>query len=53
MSGVMITWIPYTGYGTVEQRENPPRNESFTQKKLMLKQEISVMSGGVRAVRTA
>ena len=31
-SGVMITWIPYTGYGTVEQRENPPPNESFTQR---------------------
>jgi hypothetical protein len=28
----MITWIPYTGYGTVEQREKPPRNESFTQR---------------------
>jgi hypothetical protein len=27
----MITWIPYRGYGTVEQREKPPRNESFTQ----------------------
>jgi hypothetical protein len=25
-------WIPYTGYGTVEQREKPPRNESFTQR---------------------
>jgi len=30
----MITWIPYTGYGTVEQREKPPRNESFTQRDL-------------------
>jgi len=29
---VMITWIPYRGYGTVEQREKPPRNESFTQR---------------------
>ncbi len=28
----MMTWIPYTGYGTVEQREKPPRNESFTQR---------------------
>jgi hypothetical protein len=28
----MITWIPYTGYGTMEQREKPPRNESFTQR---------------------
>jgi hypothetical protein len=32
-SGVMITWIPYTGYGTMEQREKPPRNESFTQRR--------------------
>jgi histone H2A len=24
--------IPFTGYGTVEQREKPPRNESFTQR---------------------
>jgi hypothetical protein len=31
-NGVMITWIPYTGYGTVEQREKTPRNESFTQR---------------------
>jgi hypothetical protein len=33
----MITWIPYRGYGTMEQREKPPRNESFTKsaKKLM------------------
>ncbi len=28
----MITWIPYTGYGTMEQREKPNRNESFTQR---------------------
>jgi hypothetical protein len=28
----MITRIPCTGYGTVEQREKPPRNESFTQR---------------------
>jgi hypothetical protein len=28
----MITWIPYTGYGTVEQREKPPRNESFAER---------------------
>ena len=27
---MMITWIPYSGYGTMEQRERPPRNESFT-----------------------
>jgi hypothetical protein len=25
----MITWIPYTGYGTVEQRENPPPKQKF------------------------
>ena len=31
---MMITRIPCTGYGTVEQRENPPRNESFTQSDL-------------------
>jgi hypothetical protein len=31
---VMITWIPYSGYGTMEQREKPPRNESFTQRGL-------------------
>jgi hypothetical protein len=35
--GVMITWIPYTGYGTMEQRENPSRNESFTKSKWLLK----------------
>ena len=33
----MITRIPYTGYGTVEQRENPPRDERFTQRpKIMI-----------------
>ena len=36
----MITWIPYTGYGTVEQREKPPRNESFTHSDLNLNKEI-------------
>jgi nucleoid DNA-binding protein len=34
----MITRIPHTGYGTVEQREKPPRNESFTQRKKGIKE---------------
>ena len=30
----MVTMIPYSGYGTVEQRGKPPRNESFTQSEI-------------------
>ena len=32
-SGVMITMIPCPGYGTVEQRENPPPKRKFHSKR--------------------
>ncbi len=33
-SGVMVTCEPCQGYGTVKQRDNPPQNENFIQKKV-------------------
>jgi hypothetical protein len=35
----MITWIPYTGYGTMEQREKPPRNERFHTQRVLTRVE--------------
>ena len=31
-SGVRITCEPCQGYGTVRHRDNPPQNESFTER---------------------
>ena len=42
---MMITWIPYTGYGTMEQREKPPRNESFTHRDILTKREETKKKG--------
>ena len=43
---MMITRIPYTGYGTVEQRENPPPKRKFHTKSIQRIPEQIVGIGG-------